>query len=239
MQRQADFWIWGHLGLQSEFQDSQGYTGKPCLKKPKKKKPQNNQNQKNLKPPNQTKPTNQPTKHTNKKPKRVQGTIPGWGQGLEPIDSREAKEDSDTGHHSALFHVRQDRKEAHLYMAWLILTTCVSYRLYLYIKLFSQKLYLLTAQLFKIHFMSSLITKEYWKSISCKHFSLSPEHLSPPRSLVHSGGFPQPSISWGCLFPAAERIRCRYLHPTNRQKQLTRCWIRESWKKLRRRVILH
>jgi hypothetical protein len=34
-QRQADFWVWGQPGLQSEFQDSQGYTDKPCLKKPK------------------------------------------------------------------------------------------------------------------------------------------------------------------------------------------------------------
>jgi hypothetical protein len=33
---QADFWVWGQPGLQSEFQDSQGYTEKPCLKKHKK-----------------------------------------------------------------------------------------------------------------------------------------------------------------------------------------------------------
>jgi hypothetical protein len=32
-QRQADFWVGGQSGLQSEFQDSQGYTGKHCLKK--------------------------------------------------------------------------------------------------------------------------------------------------------------------------------------------------------------
>jgi hypothetical protein len=32
-QRQVDFWVWGQPGLQSEFQDSQGYTEKPCLKK--------------------------------------------------------------------------------------------------------------------------------------------------------------------------------------------------------------
>jgi hypothetical protein len=32
-ERQADFWVWGQPGLQSEFQDSQGYTEKPCLKK--------------------------------------------------------------------------------------------------------------------------------------------------------------------------------------------------------------
>jgi hypothetical protein len=37
-QRQADFWVQGQPGLQSEFQDSQGYTEKPCLEKPKKKK---------------------------------------------------------------------------------------------------------------------------------------------------------------------------------------------------------
>jgi hypothetical protein len=36
-QRQADFWVWGQPGLQSEFQDSQGYTEKPCLEKPKTK----------------------------------------------------------------------------------------------------------------------------------------------------------------------------------------------------------
>jgi hypothetical protein len=32
-QRQADFWVQGQPGLQSEFQDSQGCTEKPCLKK--------------------------------------------------------------------------------------------------------------------------------------------------------------------------------------------------------------
>ena len=30
---QADFWVRGQPGLQSEYQDSQGYTEKPCLKK--------------------------------------------------------------------------------------------------------------------------------------------------------------------------------------------------------------
>jgi hypothetical protein len=34
-QRQVDFWVQGQPGLQSEFQDSQGYTEKPCLEKPK------------------------------------------------------------------------------------------------------------------------------------------------------------------------------------------------------------
>jgi hypothetical protein len=33
-QRQAYFWVQCQPGLQSEFQDSQGYTEKPCLKKP-------------------------------------------------------------------------------------------------------------------------------------------------------------------------------------------------------------
>jgi hypothetical protein len=36
-QRQVDFWVRDQPGLQSEFQDSQGYTEKPCLEKPKKK----------------------------------------------------------------------------------------------------------------------------------------------------------------------------------------------------------
>jgi hypothetical protein len=34
-QRQADFRVQGQPGLQSEFQDSQGYIEKPCLKKQK------------------------------------------------------------------------------------------------------------------------------------------------------------------------------------------------------------
>jgi hypothetical protein len=33
MQRQADFWVPGQPGLQSEFQDSQGYTEEPYFKK--------------------------------------------------------------------------------------------------------------------------------------------------------------------------------------------------------------
>ena len=32
-QRQGNFWVRGQPGLQSEFQDSQGYTEKPCLEK--------------------------------------------------------------------------------------------------------------------------------------------------------------------------------------------------------------
>ena len=34
-QRKADFWVRGQPGLQSEFQDSQGYTEKPYLEKKK------------------------------------------------------------------------------------------------------------------------------------------------------------------------------------------------------------
>ena len=37
-QKQGDLSIRGQPGLQSEFQDSQDYTEKPCLGKPKKKK---------------------------------------------------------------------------------------------------------------------------------------------------------------------------------------------------------
>jgi hypothetical protein len=38
---------------------------------------------------------------------------------------------------------------------------------------------------------------------------------------------------------AAERVRCRYLHPTNRQKQLIPVTeLGKSWKKLRRRTTL-
>jgi hypothetical protein len=37
-QKQVDFWVRGQPGLQVEFQDSQGYTEKPCLKKTKEKK---------------------------------------------------------------------------------------------------------------------------------------------------------------------------------------------------------
>jgi hypothetical protein len=36
-QRQVDFCVRGQPGLQSKFQDSQGYTEKPCLEKQKQK----------------------------------------------------------------------------------------------------------------------------------------------------------------------------------------------------------
>jgi hypothetical protein len=48
-QRQADFSVRGQPGLQSEFQDSQGYTEKPCLRNKTNKqtnKKQNNNNKK-------------------------------------------------------------------------------------------------------------------------------------------------------------------------------------------------
>ena len=45
MQRQVDFWVQGQPGLQSEFQDSQGYTEKPCLEIKTKTKQKTNQNQ--------------------------------------------------------------------------------------------------------------------------------------------------------------------------------------------------
>jgi hypothetical protein len=42
-QRQADFCVPGQPGLESEFQDSQGYTEKPCLKEQKTTKQTNKQ----------------------------------------------------------------------------------------------------------------------------------------------------------------------------------------------------
>jgi hypothetical protein len=56
MQRQEDLWVRGQPGLQSEFQDSQGYTEKPCLEKPKPKQ----QQQKVTWDPIWTKPTLHP-----------------------------------------------------------------------------------------------------------------------------------------------------------------------------------
>jgi hypothetical protein len=32
-ERQVDLWVWGQPGLWREFQDSRGYTEKPCLEK--------------------------------------------------------------------------------------------------------------------------------------------------------------------------------------------------------------
>ena len=50
-QRQADFWGRGQPGLQSEFQDSLGYTEKPCLKTKQKKKKKTKQKNKQKNPP--------------------------------------------------------------------------------------------------------------------------------------------------------------------------------------------
>jgi hypothetical protein len=46
-QRQADFCIPGQPGLQSELQDSQGYTEKPCLEKQNKTKQNKNKTKQN------------------------------------------------------------------------------------------------------------------------------------------------------------------------------------------------
>jgi hypothetical protein len=46
-QRQTDFRVRGQPGLQSEFQDSQSYTEKPCLEKQKQKQTNNNNNNNN------------------------------------------------------------------------------------------------------------------------------------------------------------------------------------------------
>jgi hypothetical protein len=48
-QRQVDLWIRGQPGLQREFQDSQGYTEKPCLKKQNNHKTKNNKQTENQK----------------------------------------------------------------------------------------------------------------------------------------------------------------------------------------------
>ena len=40
--QEVDFWVWGQPDLQSEFQDSQGYTEKPCPEKQKTKTNQTN-----------------------------------------------------------------------------------------------------------------------------------------------------------------------------------------------------
>jgi hypothetical protein len=46
-QKQVAFWVRGQPGLQSELQDTQGYTEKPCLEK--------NKTKQNKTKPNQTK----------------------------------------------------------------------------------------------------------------------------------------------------------------------------------------
>ena len=60
-QKQADFWVWGQSGLQSEFQDNQGYKEKHCLEKQKKQ----NKTKQNKKP-QKTKQKTPNKKHQNK-----------------------------------------------------------------------------------------------------------------------------------------------------------------------------
>jgi hypothetical protein len=47
-QRQVDFGVLGQPGLQSKFQDSQCYTEKPCLKKPKNKNKKKKEKKKDI-----------------------------------------------------------------------------------------------------------------------------------------------------------------------------------------------
>jgi hypothetical protein len=57
-----------------------------------------------------------------------------------------------------------------------------------------------------------------------RSFPLIPESLLPPMSLVHSGGSPQPPISWGCLFPfflLALRDSVLFSHPIPDQVPLS------------------
>jgi hypothetical protein len=71
-QRQVDFWVRGQPGLQSEFQDSQGYTEKPCLEKP---------NQTKL---NQTKKP-KTNKQTNKQKNKTKFVAGKMAQQLKPL----------------------------------------------------------------------------------------------------------------------------------------------------------
>ena len=64
-QRQGNFWVRGQPGLQSEFQDSQGYTEKPCLKKTKTKT--KNKNKETNKQKNLSQKTNKEQQNNNKK----------------------------------------------------------------------------------------------------------------------------------------------------------------------------
>ena len=63
-QRQADYWVQGQPVLQSDFQDSQGYTEKPHLGKTKQNKQTNKQ-----------KPKNQTNKKTTTTKKKVIGRL--------------------------------------------------------------------------------------------------------------------------------------------------------------------
>jgi hypothetical protein len=45
------------------------------------------------------------------------------------------------------------------------------------------------------------VPSPYCPAFHLRSFPLSPKSFSPPRSLVHSGGSPQPPTSRGCQFP--------------------------------------
>ena len=60
------------------------------------------------------------------------------------------------------------------------------------------------------------VTSPYCQAFHLRSLPLSPECLSPPRSQVHSGGFTQPPVSQGCLFPfflLALRASVLFPHP--------------------------
>jgi hypothetical protein len=59
----VDFWVWGQPDLQSEFQESQGYTEKPCLEQTNK---QTNKQKKNQ------------SKQTKKAPDELNQSSLGW-----------------------------------------------------------------------------------------------------------------------------------------------------------------
>jgi hypothetical protein len=54
-QRQVDFWVRSQPGLQSEFQDIQGYTEKACLENEKQNKTKQTKNKQTKTPKNKTK----------------------------------------------------------------------------------------------------------------------------------------------------------------------------------------
>ena len=67
----TDFLVWGQPGLQSEFQDSQGYTEKLCIEKKKIQKQVNkklNPNQKKNKKTKKNKKNPKTNKQTKKPP---------------------------------------------------------------------------------------------------------------------------------------------------------------------------
>jgi hypothetical protein len=70
-QRQADFWVWGQPGLQSEFQD---YAEKPCLKN----KTKQNKTKQNKTKKQKTKPTKQKNPKNKTKTKQTKGYTYLW-----------------------------------------------------------------------------------------------------------------------------------------------------------------